>query len=210
MEYKKLLVTALLFVGISLHAMDDYHLDLMEKNLIERNDSSVSYIYYPKIHAEIEVEGTAYDRVGARSRPLQDMIEKSTSDGHPFLRFVFKTKPEQVENIKKYIDEGSWGISCAMRALEPLEKAGICSVPFPISFSPLWSAAYLASGKKLGLNNVSKIEYYGNPSMLKSILKMLPGASYELVAGSVLCQSAVLKAQVLLSSQETAEQCINL
>jgi hypothetical protein len=41
------------------------------------------------------------------------------------------------------------------------------------------TAAYLASGKKLGLNRVSKIEYYGNPSLKNSVVKMLQGSLNE-------------------------------
>jgi len=182
------LVHIIFMAGLLFCFMQNCAMELQEQNQDSRQtELSVSYIYYPSGyialvgHAEIEIDRNSWNmHMYKSSKPLQDMIEKSTADGMPFLRFVFYVKPDQMEIIKKSIADSEVSrVSCSMGALTPLHEAGICNVPLPIRVSPLTSAAYLASSKKMGLNNVAKIEYYGNPSLKKSIAKMLVGASTE-------------------------------
>jgi hypothetical protein len=43
----------------------------------------------------------------------------------------------------------------------------------------MFTAAYLAAGKQLGRNRVSKINFYGDRSMIKNIKSMAPGIMVE-------------------------------
>jgi hypothetical protein len=155
-------------------------------------EATVSYIYYPSQvtlvgvgHAELEVKGCSWmlfsnSGSGKSSKPLSAMIDKSTRDGLPFLRFVFQVTPEDAAIVEKAIAETEGSrISCSVGALSPLTEAGVCSIPAPLTISPLLSAAYLMACKTAGINNIKKIEYYGNPSMTNSALKMLSGVANE-------------------------------
>ena len=161
-----------------------------------KNDS-VSYIYYPTCtafpigHADFEVNGMARSSYlgHTSSCNMTDMIQKSKNDGLPFFRFSFKAEPNQVGIIKKSLAEERFHASCSTGALYPLHNAQVCFVPMPFTMSPLASAAYLTAGKKLGLNNVQSITYYGNPSLRKSVRKMLPGFTVEMCYGLMLLNS---------------------
>lgn len=156
-----------------------------------KKPQSVSFIYYPTGrnappmgHAELEVNGSSWTLLGDTTygkRPLNKLIAKAGDTGMPFFRYIFDVNFDQIKEVKKHIYKNKWAISCSQAALYPLEKAEICWVPFPLNVSPLLTAAYLKSGKELHLNNVKQIEYYGNPSLIKSILKMLPGIAIESV-----------------------------
>lgn len=161
----------------------------MDRGLEIDTYNSVSFIYYPTSrdgvgHAELEVAGDSWDVfMGyANGRPLHDMIDKSTNDGYgyPFLRFLFKAEPHQIQKVQDMIKEKSVECTCSRTVLAYLAEAGVCTVPLPFSISPLLSAAYLTAGRRLKLNNIQKIEYYGGPSKRKNIVKMLPGVACEM------------------------------
>jgi hypothetical protein len=164
------------------------HSNAMERNHGLNTPNSVSFIYYPSGrecpngHAELEIEGDSWTLLTDQhygKKCLQDMIGKSTQDGWPFFRFLLNAEQSQIEKMRDIIAQKRAAYNCSRAALAPLAEAGICSVPLLFNASPLLAAAYLMAGQKLGLNNVQKIEYYGNPSMKQSIAKMLVGASIE-------------------------------
>ncbi len=153
----------------------------------EKTLSTVSYIYYPSqltnkyCNAKLEVEGHSWSLLCGKSfeKPLEKMIYNSQKGGEPFFQFVFEANSNQVEKIKKSIVNKELGLTCSSSVLYPLSKAGVCSVPLPIKFSPLLSALYLGLGKIIKYNNVKEIKYYGNPSLQESVNKMLKGPLRE-------------------------------
>ena len=191
----------------------------MERELEANAPScSLSFIYYPSTsldvdagHAELEVEGESWNFIDSCSKKsLRNMINKATQDGFPFVRFVLKAEPNQICKIQGIIKGPGQGIikenvpeySCSRGALAPLAEAGVCMVPLPFNISPLLSAAYLIAGRGLRLNNVQKIEYYGNPYMHENIKKMIPGVVGEVV----LIGAAVFTSWVTM---EVAKQVAN-
>lgn len=165
----------------------------MDCDIEAQSENSVSFIYYPaareypKGHAELEIAGTSWNKIDFKhyeKKQLRNMIAKSTEDGFPFFRFLFKAESGQIRKIQDFVEtKDTLEFICSRIVLAPLHEAGVCSVPMPFSISPLLTAAYLTTGKKLGLNNVQKIEYYGNPSLKQSLVKIVPG---------VLTESAIL------------------
>lgn len=152
-------------------------LEKIEEKSTNDEKSSLSFIYYPNqpgnfSHAEMEVGGTAWTLIWkecgdeCKNKPLDKMIKKSQSGkGYPFFRFVLNAKQEQIEQIKKIINEqkGEFGLTCSTGAFYPLAQTGISNIPYPIRLAPTFSALYLTAGKKLNCNNVKQIEYYGKP-----------------------------------------------
>jgi hypothetical protein len=159
----------------------------MERNLEidTNNDKSVSFIYYPASefitgHAELEVNGNSRSLHSLYfPKELSTMIDKSQKDGMPFFRFVFKANDDQIQTVARSLSVGRSVWPCSRAVLTVLDRAKICSVPSPFNLTPLLAASYLITGKGLGLNNVSRIEYYGNPSLIKSIAKIVPGVVME-------------------------------
>jgi hypothetical protein len=178
LKNQTLIIVSLSFLALHCHAMEG---DLEAAN----SGKSVSFIYYPSAykgigHAEVEVNGDSWCLIGGGpSRNLNEMINKSTSDGMPFFRFVFKADSGQIQKVAEIIPSMNNVTFCSRAALAPLGRARICSVPLPFNASPLLAASYLAIGKKLGLNNVNSIQYYGNPSCIESASKMMPGVLLE-------------------------------
>lgn len=192
---QKLLLASLLFCVLQCQAMKEDTVGASE----------ISFIYYPSKnlsikttgHAKLEVNGCIWTMLGdpAKSRSsLQNRIDKSTSNGRPFFRFVFQVTPDQMAIIEKAITNGGSCISCSAGALAPLTEADACTIPAPVTISPLVSAVYLSAVKMAGINNIKRIEYYGNPSMIKNAFKMVPGVATEtfLVTGAVRLMAARL------------------
>ena len=203
-KYKKLFLASLLLCGMQIFAMDrDEH--------AEQEIPKISFIYYPtnnphnannKLlsagHAELAVDDTSYISINTTfgiqhsNRPLQGMIQKATSDGHPFFAFTFEVNERAAKKIKAAIRVENAGRTCSSGALYPLEQAGLCYVPRPLHLSPFFSAACLATGKVLGLNKVKTIECHRNPSLPKSLMKMTTGPVKELaMVGSIVCVMAL-------------------
>lgn len=187
MRYLHKSTAAIFLIIISCHSMEQDH---------QLDTHSVSFVYYPTGrdfplgHAEVEVDGNSWTLVTDRSygsRPLKEMIDKSTDDGFPFFRFILEAEQQQIEKLKKSIEHKRWAINCTRAALRPLSEANICSVPLPFNISPLLTGLYLATGKKLKLNGVRRIEYYGNPSLKESCIKMCLGSIYEAIFTGVGC-----------------------
>lgn len=142
---------------------------------------SLSFVYYPTSslgigHAELEMNDMLWD--GSKRRSFPDAIRSSTYN-RPFFRFVFNPPAVCMQDMQRHIKDSFFSLTCSRTALHPLAQTGVCSVPFAISVSPLYTALYLKAGSMLGLNNVKRIEYYGNPSLTDSVSKMLPGAFME-------------------------------
>ncbi|MGB8468316.1 MAG: hypothetical protein WCE21_04885 [Candidatus Babeliales bacterium] len=168
----------------------------MEQGTLQRiqdpvPDTTVSFVYYPTTHevplghAELEVEGNFWTLVTGHSygkRSAKDAIAKTQNNGLPFFRFILKADAEQIRIIKESIHEERCMIICSRAALHPLGQAGVCSVPFPINISPLATATYLKIGTLCKLNNVQKIEYYGNRSTATRVKNMLLGPTFEIVS----------------------------
>lgn len=185
MNFKQLYAALLLLSGLQGYAMDgyDYH---------EPQQKSVSYLWWPSGHwtghAQLECNGRSWtsiatpDGVIHSSKKLAAQIAKATNDGQPMVRFLFEVNDRQQNTVEINIKKENAGRTCSSGALYPLQQAGLCSVPAPISLSPCLSASYLASGKLLGLNCVKNIEYYGNASLQDSMYKMVPGPATELSA----------------------------
>lgn len=149
--------------------------------------SSCSIVYYPSGdpcfmgHTELELEGHSLNMIDGDPliTPFTRLVAKSMNNGQPFYRFVFDASDDQRERAWEAACDAIYLGTCSSKALYPLSVAGVCSVPFPIAISPLTSALYLIGSKQLGMNNIKKIEYYGNPSLMQSVIKMLPGVSFE-------------------------------
>ena len=117
-----------------------------------------SYIYYPGQH-EMPVghAGFAFDdavdcEVNQDTKSLREIIEKKRRKKMlSFFRFTFDVNSHEFEKIGKIIRTPEYILqdNCSVRALKPLVDAGVCSVPFSVSMSPLLTAAYLTYGKKL-------------------------------------------------------------
>jgi hypothetical protein len=204
---KQLFLAVLLVLsGMQNHAM--------EENAAVPKSPSVSLIYYPSVgvllpgHVELEVEGLSWTLVPAfnRSKLLADMIEHSTKDGKPFFRFVLEANSEQMQTIQKSMSTKISKITCGRGALYPLEQANVCSVPSPLNLSPLLTAAYLMGAKKLGRNNVVNVEYYGNPSLKESVMKMLPGTIYEIMLIGYVPIAAWYMKKIAASLQHQSKQ----
>ncbi len=163
-------------------------------------NASLSWIYYINqpgnfSHTELEIDGTAWTLLckwcdECKSKPLESMIQKSKNGkGWPFFRFVLKATPKQTQEIKNIIDEkkGAFGLTCAFGALYPLSQVGVCNVPMPIKAFPTFSALYLLVGKKLALNNVSEIKYYGGQSLKKDIYRTHKGPLRECIILALFC-----------------------
>lgn len=155
---------------------------------MEQPENSLSFIYYPTGrrvplgHAGLEVAGDVWQLLEEgkfKSRPLRKSIISATSYGKPFFRFVLSADTEQLQEVKQCIQKNQWLMNCTTAALYPLAKAGICTVPLPLSIFPVYTALYLKAGAMLGLNNVERIEYYGNPSFKESLIKIAPGIIVE-------------------------------
>jgi hypothetical protein len=153
-----------------------------------KSEKTLSFIYYPRGnfvpvgHAEMETGGTIWNG-GYSSRLLTKAIASATTHGLPFFRFVLKAKSDQTPKIEidQYIYKSRDSITCSRAALYPLSKMSAISIPFPINMSPLSTALYLTAGTALRINGVKRIEYYGNPSLTSSLVKMLPGIAVEMV-----------------------------
>jgi len=210
-----LLLAGLVLSGMQSHAMHrSSHNQKNDSNLDQNITHSVSYIYYPSDnniclssgHAALECNGQSHmlgvDSKGSiihREKTLTDVITKAQNNGQPFFRFVFKANEQQADTTFASISQANPGRTCSDKALYPLKKANICSVPFPINISPLMSATYLTGSKMLGCNNVETIEYYGNPSLTKSTLKMLKGPFTELATIGAAVGVAALNAWFISS-----------
>lgn len=144
---------------------------------------SLSFVYYPTSskglgHVELELNDILWDCTEGKSRPFPDAVRLSTYK-KPFFRFVFDPPAGSLQDMQRHIKNSFWSLTCCRAALYPLEQAGVCSVPFAIGISPLYTALYLKTGNMCGLNRVVRIEYYGNPSLTESLSKMLPGVATE-------------------------------
>lgn len=169
---KNIFISLLLAFALSIIPMGTMHAMEQQQNTPE---SSVSLIYYPSFrligsagHAEVEINGTVYNRmILMTSRPLNNLIEDANSGGQPFLRFVFDVDTAAIPSLLAEIQKNAaWYSTCSFGAVSPLRNAGICSIPAPLSISPLIMASYLALSNTLRLDKIKEIEYYGDPSLL--------------------------------------------
>lgn len=113
---------------------------------------------------------------------LSDMIDKAKyPSGDPFFCFILKASQHQLRKLKnsKLLDRLDL---CTGQTLNPLDDAGITTVPLPIKLSPLSSALFLACSKVTGRNNVKKIKYFGSESKAMDCMKMGPGLLSECTA----------------------------
>lgn len=157
----------------------------MEQRQELNTGNSVSFIYYPTSHSlighvELEINGKSWDLVkNPMGKNFQEMLTKATNDGEPFFRFLFNANSHQIQSAQANLRQKNGYYICSRVACHVLQEAGISHVPEPFNLTPLLAATYLMTGKKTGLNNVQSIEYYGNPSLLESILKIAPGITIE-------------------------------
>ena len=143
--------------------------------------NSVSLICYPA-HVKLEINGMAYNRTGTGvsfllpagpDRSLNELIAMANSGGKPFVRFVFDVDDAIVSRLLEYMKvRPAFYATCSFGATHPLRNEGICSIPAPLSISPLITANYLAMGKKVRLDKIKKIEYYGHPSLKNDVIIM--------------------------------------
>lgn len=213
MQNQKLLFLVWVFLSsLYASAMDQNHeIDIHH---------SVAFIYYPsareypKGHAELEIEGISFNKIGIgryEKKQLRNMIAKSTEDGFPFFRFLIKVDSDEIRKVQYCAEqEYSMEFICSRIALAPLRAAGLCSVPLPFSMSPLLTAAYLTAGKKMGLNNVQNIEYYGNPSLKQNLIKIVPGMLIETTVLAGLGYSSwVMYSIYKCMQEEDPRPCLN-
>jgi hypothetical protein len=148
----------------------------------------VSYIYYPSQnqvpilgHAELEIEGCSYSFVNPyrfKIKTLSQMIYSSEQKGgFPFFRFHLSVTPNQLLDIKEN-NLKKLGLLCSTGVAKSLSRHGKYTIPLPFTWSPLLSAIYLTSAKKLGSQRVSQIEFHRGKSFI-SISKGITGVVYE-------------------------------
>lgn len=167
----------------------------------DKRSKEVSYIYYPSQeeipfgHAGIEVEGTLHTLmlIMTEKRNFASMAEHSKSKGMPFFRYVVSVTPEQYEILKNGNEMKSSYFGCSQGACNALSRGARYWVPMPISLSPLCTSLYLTTMRALGSKRIKRIEFYGNKSATKNILKSTPGILSE----SVICLANIILALIL-------------
>jgi hypothetical protein len=162
-------------------------------------------------HSELEVEGNSYTLTNATNirdimkglvfspfqrRGLQEHVRgnrnvKSLSrmiewtrmgSGLPFFRFNISVTPNQLDELREGISTTNSTI-CSVGAAKALKQYVNFKIPLPLAISPLASAIYLITVKKLGSQRIYQIESYGNP--LENLSKIIPGIVGESILGLV-------------------------
>ncbi len=117
--------------------------------------------YLPLPHTKLELEGKCYILCGNRKdrQSLERKIISALRGNLPFARIGISVTPKQLKELKKNVKSID-SATCSQGVSDALGKYADFKIPFPFSFGPTLSAAYLLLAKKTGYSRITSYDCY--------------------------------------------------
>lgn len=119
--------------------------------------------YYQNEHSEIDIEGTRhYTLLCSRLKDIPKKSYKPSKQAQPYIRFKFTVTPKELASLNAFVKGKPifFGTTCAHSSAKVLSQCTkIAMPPWPISFIPSFSSAYLLLKNYKNANKTDGIDY---------------------------------------------------